>query len=104
MPTISRLTGRFFAVLLSIVLAALLLPVAAIAQAPTLCQITEGLFGAKAGNDKKAAALSFVQSAVGAADAISSKNIVDANKFQDGLSKIIDGVVACLNASVWAPK
>ena len=104
MPTISRLTGRLFAVLLSMILAALLLPVAAIGQAPTLCQITEGLFGAKAGNDKKAAALSFVQSAVGAADAISNKNIVDANKFQDGLSKVIDGVVACLNASVWAHK
>jgi hypothetical protein len=104
MPTISRLAGRFFSVHLPIILAALLLPVAAIGQAPTLCQITEGLFGAKSGNDKKAAALSFVQSAVGAADAITSKNIVDANKFQDGLGKVIDGVVACLNASVWAHK
>jgi hypothetical protein len=35
-------------------------------------------------------------------DAIANKNIVDANKFQDGLSKVVDGVVACLNASVWA--
>ena len=104
MPTISRLTGRFFSAHLPIILAALLLPVAAIGQAPTLCHITEGLFGAKSGNDKKAAALSLVQSAVGAADAITSKNIVDANKFQDGLGKVIDGVVACLNASVWAHK
>ena len=46
----------------------------------------------------------FYESAVGAANAISCKNIVDANKFQDGLSKIIDGVVDCLNASVWAHK
>jgi len=53
---------------------------------------------------KKLLRSSFVQSAVGAADAISNKNIVDANKFQDGLSKVIDGVVACLNASVWAHK
>ncbi len=35
-------------------------------------------------------------------DAIAGKNIVDPNKFQDGLGKVIDGVVACLNASVWA--
>ena len=104
MPTISRLAGRFFSVLIAIILVTLLLPVAAIGQGPTLCQITEGSFGAKSGSDKKAAALSFVQSAVGAADDISSKNIVDANKFQDGLGKVIDGVVACLNASVWAHK
>ena len=75
-----------------------------IAFVPAIVHGVEGLFGAKAGNDKKAAALSFVQSAVGSADAIASKNIVDANKFQDGLSKVLDGVVACLNASVWAHK
>jgi hypothetical protein len=104
MPTISRLTGRFFTVLISLTLAMALSPTAANSQAPTLCQITEGLFGSKSGNDKKAAALSFVESAVGAADAVSNKNVVDPNKFQDGLGKVIDGVVACLNASVWASK
>jgi hypothetical protein len=110
MPTNSRLRGRFFSVLIAILFALLPL-VAAMGEtghqsspAPTLCQISEGLFGAKAGNDKKAAALSFVQSAVGATDAIANKNIIDPNKFQDGLGKVIDGVVACLNASVWANK
>ena len=44
------------------------------------------------------------ESAFGAADAISSKNIVDANKPQEGLGKVIDGVVACLNAPVWPHK
>jgi hypothetical protein len=34
-------------------------------------------------------------------DAIAGKDIVDAGKFQDGLGKVIDGVVLCLNASVW---
>jgi hypothetical protein len=43
------------------------------------------------------------ESAVGAANAISCKNIVDANKFQEE-RKVIDGVVACLKASVWAHK
>jgi hypothetical protein len=62
----------------------------------------EGIFGSKSGANKKAAALSFVQSAVGATDAIANKSIVDGNKFTDGLGKVIDGVVQCLNASVWA--
>ena len=42
--------------------------------------------------------------AVDGADAISGKNIVDANKPQEGLGKVIDGVVACLNAPVWPHK
>ena len=144
MPTISRLRGRFFCVLIPLVLAMVLPPATAVgvvknamvlpsaagigggamsnamtspleaasgeggaknpSLAPILCQISEGLFGAKSGDDKKAAALSFVTSAVGASDAILSKNIVDANKFQEGLGKVIDGVVTCLNASVWAHK
>lgn len=37
-------------------------------------------------------------------DAIASKQIADAGKFQDGMSKIVDGVVECLNASVWQSK
>lgn len=69
---------------------------------PAIVQGIEGLFGAKSGSDKKNAALSFVSSALSTTDAIASKQIVDPNKFQDGLSKIIDGVVGCLNASVWA--
>lgn len=35
-------------------------------------------------------------------DAVMNKQIVDADKFRDGLGKIIDGVVQCLNASAWA--
>ena len=46
MPTISRLTGRFSSAHLPIILAALLLPVAAIGQAPTLCQITDTVYRA----------------------------------------------------------
>jgi hypothetical protein len=29
---------------------------------------------------------------------------VDDGKFRDGLGKVIDGVVQCLNASAWAAK
>jgi hypothetical protein len=46
--------------------------------------------------------LSFVSSALSITDAIASKDIVDPDKFQAGLSQVIDGVVQCLNASTWA--
>ncbi len=105
MPSTHRLTGRFFSVLISLTFA-ILLPhnASAFDPSPTLCQIEEQLFGAKNGATKKAAALSFVNSALTATDSVAGKNVVDPQKFQDGLSKVIDGVVACLNASVWAVK
>ena len=71
---------------------------------PSVIQSVEALFGAKNGATKKTAALSAVTNVLCATDAVSGKNIVDPNKFQDGLGKVIDGVVACLNASVWATK
>ncbi len=75
-----------------------------ISLAPAVVNGVEGLFGAKTGNDKKNAALTFVQSAISVTDAIANKQIVDQAKFSDGLAKVIDGVVGCLNASVWAKK
>jgi hypothetical protein len=73
-----------------------------IAYVPAIVQGVEGLFGNKAGANKKAAALAFIQNAVSAADPAANQYIVDHAKFQDGLGKVIDGVVECLNASVWA--
>ncbi len=69
---------------------------------PGIVELAEEIFGAKNGATKRAAALSFVNSAVCATDQVAGKTIVDPNKFQDGLGKVIDGVVTCLNASVWA--
>ena len=73
-----------------------------VAFIPAVVHGIEGLFGAKSGNDKKQAALSFIASALGMTDAIAGKDIADPEKFTDGLGKIVDGVVQCLNASVWA--
>ena len=73
-----------------------------IAFVPAIVTGAEGLFGHKAGTEKKGAVLSFVQTAITATDAVAGKDIVDAGKFQEGLGKVIDGVVECLNASVWA--
>jgi hypothetical protein len=75
-----------------------------ISLAPAVVNGVEGLFGAKTGADKRNAALSFVQSSLSVTDTLADKQIVDQAKFSDGLGKVIDGVVACLNASVWAKK
>lgn len=69
---------------------------------PAIVHGVEGLFGSKSGNDKKDAALSFVSAALSLTDAVTNKQVVDAEKFRDGLGKIIDGTVQCLNASAWA--
>ena len=34
-------------------------------------------------------------------EAIANRDIVDEGKFKEGMGKIIDGTVQCLNASVW---
>ncbi len=73
-----------------------------IAFIPAVVHGIEALFGGKTGGDKKEAALSFVTAALSISDSVSNREIVDQDKFRDGLSKIIDGVVQCLNASVWA--
>ncbi|MGE0406198.1 MAG: hypothetical protein AB7O65_07860 [Candidatus Korobacteraceae bacterium] len=73
-----------------------------IAFIPAVVQGIEGLFGSKSGKEKKEAAMSFVASALSMTEAISQREIVDEGKFREGLGKIIDGTVQCLNASVWA--
>jgi hypothetical protein len=66
---------------------------------PAIVHGVEGLFGSKSGAEKKQAALSFISAALGSE---ASANIADGEKFSAGLGKVIDGVVDCLNASVWA--
>jgi hypothetical protein len=69
---------------------------------PSIVHGVEGLLGGKAGGEKKQAVLSFVSAALGIAGAVENKQIVDGDKFNTGLGKVIDGVVDCMNASVWA--
>ena len=73
-----------------------------IAFIPALVAGIEGLFGSKPGPEKKDAAMSFLQNAIAMADAVSAREIIDPDGFKDGVSKIIDGTVQCLNASAWA--
>jgi hypothetical protein len=74
----------------------------AFAFIPAVIQGIEAILGAKTGAQKKESALSFVQAALQLTEAIANRDIADEQKFRDGLSKIIDGVVQCLNASSWA--
>jgi len=73
-----------------------------VASVPEVIQGTEVLFGANTGEQKKMAAIEIVGAAINIADAVSTKQIADSGKFTEGLGAIIDGVVTCLNASIWA--
>ena len=73
-----------------------------IAFVPAVVNGIENLFGGKSGSEKKDAAISFVQAALSVTDAVTSRQIVDEIKFKDGINKVIDGTVECLNASAWA--
>lgn len=73
-----------------------------IALLPSLIQGIETLYGAKSGNEKRDAAVRIVGSAIQIGDAVEGKKVVDATGFTTGLGQIVDGVVTCLNASIWA--
>jgi hypothetical protein len=72
-----------------------------ISYVPAIVTGIEGFFGSKSGDQKKEAALSFVSAALQLSEAVAARDIVDVDKFRNGLSQIIDGTVACLNASSW---
>ena len=71
---------------------------------PAVVNSIEGLFGGQTGEQKKDSAISFVAAALQMTEAIANREIVDEVKFKDGLGKIVDGTVECLNASIWARK
>ena len=57
--------------------------------------------GNKPGAEKKDAAMSFLQNALSTLDAVAAREIIDPEKFNSGISMIVDGTVQCLNASTW---
>ncbi len=69
---------------------------------PAIVHGIEALLGSKTGGEKKQAVMSFLSAALGVENAVATKQIVDEGKFSSGLGKVIDGVVDCMNASVWA--
>jgi len=73
----------------------------AIAFVPAIVSGIESMFGGKPGGEKKDAAMLFLQNALSTVDAVAAREIVDPEQFKNGISKIIDGTVLCLNASCW---
>ena len=69
---------------------------------PAVISGIEGLFGTRSGEEKKSAALSFLEATLSISDALGNRQITDETKFKSGLGKMIDGAVDCLNASAWA--
>jgi hypothetical protein len=69
---------------------------------PSLVTGLEDMCVSKSGAEKKDAAMSFLEHALQMSDAIASREIVQPEQFKNGISQIIDGVVACMNASAWA--
>lgn len=69
---------------------------------PGVVNSIEALFGNRCGEEKKNSAMTFVSAALEVAEAVANREIVDEAKFKEGLGKVIDGTVECLNASSWA--
>jgi hypothetical protein len=72
------------------------------AQAPATTTISDTIY--RADSTLAGGTLLISWPAFASARSVANKDIVDENKFRDGLSKVIDGVVDCLNASAWAKK
>ena len=71
---------------------------------PAVVNGIEGLFGNRPGEEKKTAALSFLDATLSISEALGNRQITDEAKFRDGLGKLVDGAVECLNASAWAQR
>ncbi len=71
---------------------------------PAVVNGIEGLFGSRPGEEKKTAALSFLEATLSISQALGNRQITDETKFREGLGRIIDGAVECLNASAWAQR
>lgn len=69
---------------------------------PAIVSGIENIFEGRPGVEKKNAVMSFLEAALSMSEAVAKREIVDEDKFRDGLGEIISGVVECLNASAWA--
>ena len=74
----------------------------ALTQLPTIITDVESIHAASTGGQKRQAAIDLVGTAIHLAEAVTAKQIVDPGQFTAALGVIVDGVVACLNASVWS--
>ena len=71
---------------------------------PAVVNGIEGLLGSRPGEEKKNAPLSFLEATLSISESLGNRQITDETKFREGLGRIIDGAVECLNASAWAQR
>lgn len=71
---------------------------------PSIILGVEQLMTGLKGNQKQQAVIEFAGFSLNIAEAISSKDIVDNDAFQEGLKQANDGIVKMLNASIWYKK
>jgi hypothetical protein len=69
---------------------------------PALVTAAENLFpGRKKGAEKFDSVADIVTTVLRASEGLTGKEIVDDDKFNEGVRDVINGVVKILNASVW---
>jgi hypothetical protein len=69
---------------------------------PAIVNGLEGLLKNHPGLEKRAAALSFLEETLSLGEALCQRQVKDEAKFREGLGKMVDGAVECLNASAWS--
>ena len=57
---------------------------------PALVEGIEGLFGERPGQEKKDAAMTFLENALAMGDAVAAREIVNPEEFRDGISRIVE--------------
>jgi hypothetical protein len=77
-------------------------PLHVLSLVPAVVSSIEGLFGRHSGAEKKESAMAFLLAALRGSESRAHRDVMDHQRFRDGLSKMIDGAVECLNASSWA--
>jgi hypothetical protein len=82
------------------VLAIVLCPAVARAAPPAMTTVTDIVY--RADGTPAAGTLIISWPAFSTVEALLNGDIADERKFNEGVSKIIDGVVQCLNASPWS--
>jgi hypothetical protein len=70
-----------------------------LAYLPTIILGAEHIFGPHTGQTKKQMVDDITNSVIDTVNAVANKDIIDEGQFNDGKSKIIDGILQCLNAT-----
>ena len=71
---------------------------------PTIIDLVEKLLGPKTGKEKLTMAQTLVNTALAGVEGLTGKEIIDNALWEEGQKQAIEGIVKCLNASVWAKK